>query len=106
MRHLAVALSLALGAAGGARPPDAVVRRLIESAKFKQATAFIESDYDRFIRELIALTEIPAPPFKEQQRGRVFQEMLRRHGLSHVEADAEGNVMGVRAGGGRSAMYE
>src|SRR4029077_19093597 len=57
-------------------------------------------DQDRFVRELVALTEIPAPPFKEQARARVFMEMLRQHGLSDVEMDAEGNVMGLRRGTG------
>jgi acetylornithine deacetylase/succinyl-diaminopimelate desuccinylase-like protein len=72
-----------------AQAPDAGVRGIVESPKFKQAIAFIESDQDRFVRELIALTEIPAPPFKEQ---------ARQQGLSSVEMDAEGNVMGIRRG--------
>src|SRR5262245_8497301 len=42
--------------------PD--VSRTTESAGFREAKAFIRTDYDRFVKELIALTEIPAPPFK------------------------------------------
>ena len=68
--------------------------------KFKQAAAFIQADQDRFVRELVTLTEIPAPPFKEQARGEAFMEMLRQQGLSDVEMDAEGNVMGIRRGTG------
>jgi acetylornithine deacetylase/succinyl-diaminopimelate desuccinylase-like protein len=81
-----------------AQTPDARVRGIVESPKFKQAIAFIESDQDRFVRELIALTEIPSPPFKEQARAKAFMEMLRQQGLSDVEMDAEGNVMGIRRG--------
>jgi tripeptide aminopeptidase len=81
-----------------AQAPDARVRGILESPKFRDAVAFIQSDQDRFVRELIALTEIPAPPFKEQARARAFMEMLRQLGLSNVEMDAEGNVMGIRRG--------
>ena len=72
------------------------VTRVISSPKFKAAQAFIDKDHDRFVQEIIQLTEIPAPPFKEQMRGRAFLEMLRQHGLTNVEMDAEGNVMGTR----------
>ena len=81
-----------------AQAPDAAVRGLVDGPKFKQAVAFIQADQDRFVRELIALTEIPAPPFKEQARAKAFMEMLRQQGLSDVEMDAEGNVMGLRRG--------
>src|SRR4029453_7767801 len=36
--------------------------------------------------------------FKEQARAKAFMEMLWLAGLSDVEMDAEGNVMGVRRG--------
>ena len=50
------------------------------------------------------LTEIPAPPFKEERRARAYLEMLQAHGLSDVEMDQEGNVMGVRKGSGGAPM--
>jgi acetylornithine deacetylase/succinyl-diaminopimelate desuccinylase-like protein len=80
--------------------PDARVQRLRGSAQFATASTFIEGDYDRFVKELIALTEIPAPPFKEQARAKAYLEMLRAAGLSGVEIDAEGNAMGVYRGSG------
>jgi tripeptide aminopeptidase len=85
-------------------PAAASVQRLIDGAQFKQAAAFIDGDYDRFVQELITLTEIPAPPFKEQARAKVFVEMLRREGLADVAIDAEGNAMGVRKGSGSGGM--
>ena len=87
-----------------AQSPDAQVRAIVDSAAFKQAAAFIKGDQERFVRELVTLTEIAAPPFKEQARAKAFMEMLRQHGLADVEMDAEGNVMGIRRGsspGGR-----
>ena len=95
---LSVVLVAAAAASSAAQTPDATVRGLVDGPKFKQAVAFIQADQDRFVRELIALTEIPAPPFKEQARAKAFMEMLRQHGLSDVEMDAEGNVMGLRRG--------
>jgi tripeptide aminopeptidase len=81
-----------------AQSPDTAVRGLVDGPKFKQAAAFIQSDQERFVRELVTLTEIPAPPFKEQARAQAFMRMLREHGLSDVEIDAEGNVTGIRRG--------
>jgi tripeptide aminopeptidase len=78
--------------------PD--VSRIIDSLRFQAAKAFIRTDHDRFVKELIALTEIPAPPFKEERRAGAYLTMLQQHGLSDVERDEEGNVMGVRRGSG------
>jgi tripeptide aminopeptidase len=93
-------LCLALSIPSAAQTADTTAAGIINSAAFKQATAFIERDQERFVRELVALTEIPSPPFKEQARAQAYLEMLRQHGLSDVEMDPEGNVMGVRKGAG------
>jgi len=101
---LAAALFVTPAVPAAAQSPDERTRAIVDSAAFKQAAAFIKSDQDRFVRELVTLTEIPAPPFKEQARAKAFLEMLRQPGLSDVEMDAEGNVMGIRRGtnpGGR-----
>jgi acetylornithine deacetylase/succinyl-diaminopimelate desuccinylase-like protein len=86
------------------RPVDDVVRRLASLDTFSMAAAFLERDHDRLVRELVTLTEIPAPPFKEHARAQAFLSLLREHGLSDVEKDAEGNVMGVRPGAGAGPM--
>lgn len=83
---------------------EAVVRQLLDSAKFATAKAFIEKDQPRFVKELIALTEIPAPPFKEERRAKAYLQMLRDSGLTDVEMDQEGNVMGVRRGSGGGSL--
>ena len=87
-----------------AQAPPGEVKGLLGSARFQQAAAFIRSDYDRFVRELIAITEIPAPPFKEQRRAAAYLGMLREAGLTDVETDPEGNVMGLRKGTGAGPM--
>jgi di/tripeptidase len=87
-----------------AQSPDQTAQRIINSEKFKAAQAFIDKDYDRFVNEIVQLTEIEAPPFKEEKRGKVYLEMLRQHGLTNVEMDAEGNVMGIRKGTGNGPL--
>lgn len=100
-----VLLAIALSAsAAAAQTTDSQIQGIVSSPGFKGATAFLDADYDRFVRELIYLTEIPAPSFKEQKRGAAYQEMLRGAGLSDVETDAEGNVMGIRKGTGGGPM--
>jgi len=87
-----------------AQSPELTVDRVVSDPKMKAATEFIHSDHDRIVREIIALTEIPAPPFKEGPRARVFMRMLRDLGLTNVEIDAEGNVMGIRKGVGSGPL--
>jgi len=47
---------------------------------------------------LVAITEIPAPPFMEDERAEAFLEMLREVGIDEAYRDDEGNVIGVRRG--------
>src|SRR5215204_1291241 len=77
---------------------EAIVQDVVKSAAFTGVAAFIRADQDRFVEDLIHLTEIPAPPFKEKARAEAFMKLLKRDGLSDVEMDAEGNVMGLRQG--------
>jgi tripeptide aminopeptidase len=42
--------------------------------------------------------EIPAPPFKEEARGREFERLFKEAGLQDVRIDRVGNILGVRPG--------
>lgn len=91
----------ALSSAAWAAPesdPAATVRKLVGSPAFKTAVARLDADFDRTVADIVTLTEISAPPFKEEARAKAYLEMLKAHGLSDVAMDAEGNVMGVRPG--------
>jgi tripeptide aminopeptidase len=91
-------------AATRAQTPSTGAEAIVRSPAFVAASDFLARDYDRFVRELITLTEIPAPPFKETARAAEFLQMLRASGLADVETDAEGNVMGVRRGSDRAML--
>ena len=62
------------------------------------AFSAIEDMDDWALQHLIELTEIPAPPFMEEARGRRFAELLTEYGADSVWTDAEGNVIGLRRG--------
>ena len=72
--------------------------RLKKSEAVEKGLAFIEQDHGRTVKEQIELTEIPAPPFKEQQRAEEFMRRLQELKLEEVRMDEEGNVFGVRRG--------
>jgi tripeptide aminopeptidase len=101
-RLLLCGLLLIVPAGAFAQTTD--VRKILDSPQFKAATAFIQSDQPGFVKELIELTEIPAPPFKEERRAKAYLEKLRTSGLTDVEMDPAGNVMGVRKGTGGTGM--
>jgi tripeptide aminopeptidase len=83
-----------------AQSPDAIVTRVRDDPKFKQAMALLDRDHDKMVADIITLTEIASPPFKEDWRAAAYLAMLRGTGLTNVERDAEGNVMGLRKGTG------
>jgi di/tripeptidase len=101
---LAAVLSLTLAAGATAAPRSSSAERTVQdirdSAGFQAAMKTLDREHDRIVEDTITLTEIPAPPFKEQKRAEAYMAMLKAHGLTDVEMDAEGNVMGLRRGTG------
>lgn len=97
-------LLLALPRAGGAqgvRCDDAFctdVARLAQRPDVTRAFRFIEQQKEAALRELITLTEIPAPPFGEERRAAAYAEMLRASGADSVHIDSIGNVIALRRG--------
>jgi tripeptide aminopeptidase len=71
---------------------------------FKQAIEVLDAEHDRTVADIVTLTEIPSPPFKEEKRAAAYLEMLQAHGLEDVEQDAIGNVMGIRRGTGNGGL--
>jgi tripeptide aminopeptidase len=101
MRSTAAALITLLSLSLAAQDsPAARVKRVLADSQFGAAMAVIDRDHDQLVADIVTITEIAAPSFKEDKRGTAFLEMLRRTGLADVERDAEGNVMGLRRGTG------
>lgn len=78
--------------------PTHDVAKIVGSPTFKSAVATLDREHDRTVADIITLTEIPAPPFKEEARGKAYRAMLEALGLTDVEIDSEGNVMALRKG--------
>ncbi|MDB5497023.1 MAG: peptidase [Phenylobacterium sp.] len=93
-------LTTAQAAPKPADPADRAVQAIVRSPAFKTAVATLDAQHDRTVADIITLTEIPAPPFKEAAKGKAFAAMLKAEGLTDVETDPEGNVMGLRRGTG------
>jgi len=74
------------------------IDQLAKSKKIKASFDYIV-DLETFTHDnLIELTEIAAPPFKEQKRAERFAEKIREIGLDSVWIDGEGNVLGLLKG--------
>ena len=80
--------------------PTADLSSLQASPEYQVALDYLDQDSERYVRELIQLTEIPAPPFAEERRAAAYLELLRAAGLDDVVQDEIGNVMGIRPGVG------
>lgn len=99
LRNLTAAVAaVALLATPALAAPRDEMARLIARADFKAAVQTLADQHERTVADIVTLTEIPAPPFKEQARAEAYRAMLAAHGLKDVEIDAEGNVMGLRKG--------
>ncbi len=113
--RLAPVLLAALCAAGAARAqnvvaqPPAQVQPAVEQAftqlmaapAVQQLLEAVKADHARSVDDLKMLTEIEAPPFKEQRRAEAFLARMKALGLSDARIDAEGNVVGLRKGSGK-----
>lgn len=80
--------------------PTETIAAIRADARFRTACDKLRADHDRTVADVVTLTEIPSPPFGEEQRAAAYLEMLRAHGLEEVEQDEIGNVMGLRRGFG------
>lgn len=108
MRHLNNLLVIFVLAMGAFAPPalaqpqagDRAIARAASLPKVRAAFAAIDADAPRALREMVELTEIPAPPFGEEKRAVRFAAMLREAGLRDVSIDAVGNVIARRPGRG------
>lgn len=93
----AAGCALALAAPAYAADPASTVQHVVTSNSYKTAAAALDSGHDQWVKDIIAITQIPSPPFKEQVRAKAFAEMLRQRGLD-ANIDAEGNVLALRKG--------
>jgi acetylornithine deacetylase/succinyl-diaminopimelate desuccinylase-like protein len=86
------------------RQAESALAAVLASRQFEAACATLRAEHDRTVEDIVKLTEIPSPPFAEEARAQAYRAMLEAHGLTDVEIDAVGNVMGRRPGTGNGPL--
>ena len=79
---------------------DQAYTQLMAAPQIQKLLDAVKADHERSIEDLKMLTEIEAPPFKEQRRAEAFLARMKALGLADAKIDAEGNAIGVRKGTG------
>ena len=92
-----LAAFLCLAPFAAAQSPRTAEQILAEPT-VKAAMAAIVANEPHFIEEEIRITEIPAPPFHETERGLELKRLFTAAGLENVRIDETGNVLGDRPG--------
>lgn len=71
---------------------------LLADPGVQEAMRTVERLEPRTMEDLVRLTEIPAPPFMEDERARAYAALLREAGADSVKMDEVGNVIAFRSG--------
>lgn len=74
------------------------IKKLSAEKQIEKAFQTIDALEEQSQRDLIMLTEIEAPPFKETKRAEKYKEMLQEAGADKVWIDAVGNVLALKRG--------
>src|SRR3954470_21661193 len=69
--------------------------------RVKAALDILKADNAWTLQQQMELTQIPAPPFKEQKRAAEYKRRLEALGLRNVRIDEVGNVIAERRGVGK-----
>jgi len=77
-----------------------VYEELNSNSDVQKVMDFIESDADNTLEQQIELTEIPAPPYMEEEKAEYYKEELEDLGLEDVHIDETGNVISTMPGSG------
>lgn len=112
MKKTTLALMFSLGMLSGSVMAQEIekkytkeVERLAKNKQVKAAFDLIGAQKDQTTEDLITLTEVLAPPFMEEERGKVFGKMLQEAGVDSIWTDKVGNVIGLRKGTSGESGY-
>ncbi|RNA69332.1 M20/M25/M40 family metallo-hydrolase [Alteribacter keqinensis] len=77
------------------------IKEIAENEKVRWALEEIKKEASRTLEDQIEITEIEAPTFEEETRGKVYALRLEEAGIENISTDKHGNVFGVRKGTGK-----
>src|SRR5690348_1110266 len=85
---------------------DVAYQAILANPKVIKTLDQIKADDDTALAEQKRITEIPAPPFKENVRAEYFLMRMQELGFKDASIDSEGNVIALRkgSGGGRPKL--
>jgi tripeptide aminopeptidase len=85
---------------------EAASEAILANAKVIKALEDIKADDEAALAEQKRITEIPAPPYKENRRAEYVLKRFVELGFKEASIDAEGNVIALRkgSGGGRPKL--
>lgn len=63
-----------------------------------EAFESIEANYGQYVDLQIEISEVPAPPFGEQERALFMRDLFRERGIEDASIDEAGNVIAMRPG--------
>lgn len=85
-------------------PIDGNIRNIFqtinEDNEIQNTLRYILNSEPFNIQEQFRITEIPAPPFKEQRRAEYYLQKMKERGIEDAYIDSEGNVIGIHKGTG------
>lgn len=79
-------------------PVTRSIEELLASAQVQAAFQFFADNAELITNEQIAISSIPAPPFKEQRRAEYLCSRFQQLGLESPALDLEGNCIALRRG--------
>jgi tripeptide aminopeptidase len=93
-------------AASAGSAVEAASEAILANAKVVKALEDIKADDEAALAEQKRITEIPAPPYKENRRAEYVLKRFVELGFKEASIDAEGNVIALRkgSGGGRPKL--
>ena len=86
--------SLLSGSSSDTLEIDRFFSDLMENDAVRSALKYLEEDQPVRLSEQIKISEIAASPFQESNRARDYKDRLSALGLTEVQIDSEGNVLG------------
>lgn len=80
-------------------------KELMQVSQVKDGLAFLKEDHTQTIQEQVDITAIQAPTFEENERGKLYQKLMKKWGLKNVKVDEVGNIIGTRPGVGNGPRF-
>lgn len=95
---IAIAFLAAATPLPAAPPMPPIVSKTLATTRFKAAETTLRNDHERFVAEIVEITQTASWPFGESNRARLYADLMGRSGFKNVTIDGIGNVVGVRPG--------